>query len=139
MNALLLESLYDLWELGGCDLAAEGANGIRRQLIINLETSGLTPETGDIIRFRAVNRWDPDDEFDEWAKPLRPMSPEAERVTGTTNDDLSRCRAADAVLSDFLDFIDGAELLGDNLEFDLMFLEAAEMRSNRTPRANLAR
>jgi hypothetical protein len=29
------------------------------------------------------------------------------------------------VLSDFLDLIDGAALLSDNLEFDLMFLKAA--------------
>jgi DNA polymerase III alpha subunit (gram-positive type) len=131
MNALLLESLIDLWELEGCELAAQGASGIRRQLIIDLETSGLTPETGDIIRFRAVNRFDPDDEFDEPVKPSRPLTAEAERITGTTNERLAHCRSIDAVLNDFLDFIDGAELLGNNLEFDLMFLEAAENQLKR--------
>jgi DNA polymerase III epsilon subunit-like protein len=105
--------------------------GMKRQLIIDLETSGLTPETGDIIRFRAVNRWDPDDEFDEPVKPSRPMSAEAERITGTTNERLAHCRSVDAALPDFLDFIDGAELIGENLDFDLMFLEAAENQLKR--------
>lgn len=99
--------------------------GMKRQVIIDLETSGLTPETGDIIRFRAVNRWDPDDEFDEPVKPPRPLAAEAESITGTTNERLAHCRSIAVVLADFLDFIDGAELLGDNLEFDLKFLEAA--------------
>ncbi len=102
-----------------------GARGSNRQLIIDLETSNLNPIDGDIIRFRAVNRFDPDDCFDEWVKPDRPMLPFAEKFTGTTNAKLARCRSIEAVLSDFLDFIDGAELLADNLEFDLMFLNAA--------------
>lgn len=42
---------------------------MRRQLIIDLETSALTPDIGDIIRFRAENIADPEDAFDEWAMP----------------------------------------------------------------------
>ena len=41
----------------------------KRELIIDIETSALTPEKGEIIRYRAVNRWDEDDEFYEWATP----------------------------------------------------------------------
>ncbi|WP_156906385.1 hypothetical protein, partial [Novosphingobium acidiphilum] len=44
---------------------------MKRQLIIDLETSALTPEVGDIVRFRAESVSDPDDEFDEWVKPPR--------------------------------------------------------------------
>ena len=65
MNAALMESLYDLYELGGLELMAQGTHGLKRELIIDLETSGLNPEAGDIVRFRAVNRFNPDDEFDE--------------------------------------------------------------------------
>lgn len=65
MNAALRESLYDLYELGGLELMAQGTDGLKRELIIDLETSGLNPESGDIVRFRAVNCFDPDDEFDE--------------------------------------------------------------------------
>lgn len=95
---------------------------MKRCLILNLEMSALTPEAGDIVRFRAINFSDSDDEFDEWVKPPRPLSAEAEQVIGTTNDRLAYCRPMRAVLTDFLDFIDGAELVGDRLEFDLGFL-----------------
>lgn len=98
---------------------------MKRHLILDLETSALTPEEGDIVRFRAANFSDPDDEFDEWVKPPRPLSLEAEQVIGTTNDRLAHCRPMHVALADFLDFIDGAELVGDQLDYDLGFLKAA--------------
>ena len=42
---------------------------MRRCLILDLETSALTPALGDIVRFRAESFSDPDDDFDEWVKP----------------------------------------------------------------------
>jgi len=123
-NGLLALRANMMIEADMQDVSA-GSRGTRRQLVIDIETSGLSPETGDIIRLRAVNRIDPDDEFDEWVKPERPMVPLAEKITGTTNAKLAQCRYIADVLSDFLDFIEGAELLADNLEFDLMFLNAA--------------
>lgn len=98
---------------------------MKRQLILDLETSALDPEVGDIVRFRAEGVCDPDDQFDEWVNPPRPLSLEAEQVIGTTNDRLAECRPMQAALTDFLDFIDGAELVGDRLNFDLGFLKAA--------------
>lgn len=98
---------------------------MKRTLILNFETSALTPELGDIVRFRAESFSDPDDEFDEWVKPPRPLSLEAERIICTTNDRLAHCRPMHVALADFLDFIDGAELIGDRLSFDLAFLKAA--------------
>ncbi len=65
MNAALRESLYDLYELGGLELMAQGTHGLKRELIIDLETSGMDAERDDIIHYRAINRWDEDDEFDE--------------------------------------------------------------------------
>lgn len=62
---------------------------------------------GEIIRYRAENRFDPDGQFDEWAKPSQPLPPEAERILGVTNEQLAHCRSADEVLEDFLEFIDG--------------------------------
>ena len=74
MNDELRESLYDLYELGGVELLKQGCRGMRRELIIDLETSALSPEQRDIVRFRAVNRWDEDDEFQEYARPPIPPS-----------------------------------------------------------------
>ncbi|GGZ86413.1 3'-5' exonuclease [Novosphingobium arvoryzae] len=125
MNAELRESLYDLYEIGGLELLGQGSGGSRRELLLDLETSALTPEKGDIVRFFAQNRWACDEVFDEWVKPPRPLSLEAERIIGTTNDRLAHCRPMHVALADFLDFIDGAELIGDRLDFDLAFLKAA--------------
>ena len=55
MNAQLQESLFDLWEMGGVELADQGVHDIKRQLQLNLETSGLDPERHEIIRYQAVN------------------------------------------------------------------------------------
>jgi hypothetical protein len=109
MNARLIqsqkrlrESLYDLYEIGGLELMQAGTRGIKRELLIQLETSGLTSETGEIIRYRAINRWDADDEFDEWAKPVATLSPEAECIVGVTNEQLAGCRPSEVVLAEFV-------------------------------------
>ena len=82
-----------------------GTRGLKRELIIDLETSALTPEKGEIIHYRAVNRFDPDDEFDEWAKPSRPLSKEAESILRVTNEQLLKCRPILVVFREFSDFI----------------------------------
>lgn len=103
----LHDSLFELYMIGGLELVKAGTRGLKRDLIIDLETSALTPEKGEIIRYRAVNRWDEDDFFDEWAKPSIPLSPEAEKIVGTTNERLMHCRPTPVVLEDFLAFLDG--------------------------------
>lgn len=122
MNAALRESLYDLWEMGGLELAQQGAGGIRRELLLDLEMSGLDPEQHEIIRYHAVNRWDEDDEFFEYARPSVPLCDLAEKITGITNADLAQCRPSSSVMPEFLAFIDGAELVSDDLAFAASFL-----------------
>jgi DNA polymerase III alpha subunit (gram-positive type) len=78
---------------------------MKRELIIRLETSALTPEKGEIIHYYAVNRWDEEDEFDEWAKPLVALSLEAQRILGVTNSQLECCRSTDVALEEFLGFV----------------------------------
>lgn len=122
MNAQLRESLYDLWEMGGCELAMQRTSGVKRELLLDLEMSGLDPKYHDIIRFHAVNRWDENDEFFEYARPRHRLCEEAEKITGITNEQLENCRPSDIVMDDFRAFIDGAELVGDDLGFDVRFL-----------------
>jgi len=78
---------------------------LKCELIIQLETSALTPERGGIIHFYAVNCWDEQGEFDDWAKPSVALSSEAERILGVMNDQLAYCRSTDVVLDDFASFI----------------------------------
>ena len=80
---------------------------MKRELIIQLETSALTPEKGEIIHYYAVNRWDESDEFDEWGKPSVALSAEVERILGVTNAQLAHCRTTGVILDDFLTFLKG--------------------------------
>lgn len=41
----LHDSLFDLYEIGGLELFLAGTRGLKRDLIIKLETSALTPDT----------------------------------------------------------------------------------------------
>ncbi len=106
MNRQLHDSLFELYMHGGLELYLAGTRGIRKEFVVDLETSALTPEKGEIIHFYAVNRWDENDEFDEWAKPSRPLTAEAERLLGFTNEKLAHCRSTDVVLDEFLTFLD---------------------------------
>ena len=101
----LHDSLFELYMQGGLELFQDCTRGLKRELIIRLETSALTPEKGEIIHYYAVNRWDEEDEFDEWAKPLVAFSPEAECILGVTNSQLRFCRPTNVVLEDFTSFI----------------------------------
>ena len=102
---LLNDSLFELYMQGGLELYLAGTRGLKRELIIRLETSALTPEKGEIIHYYAVNRWDEEDEFDEWAKPLVALSSDAERILGVTNAQLESCRSTDSVSFDFFNFL----------------------------------
>ena len=101
----LHDSLFELYLQGGLELMTLGTRGMKRELIIDLEMSALTPDKGEIIHFYAVNRWDEEDEFDEWAKPSQPLSTEAERIVGVTNEQLAHCRPTADVYKDFARFV----------------------------------
>ena len=101
----LHDSLFELYMNGGLELFQAGTRGLKRELIVKLETSAITPEKGEIIHFYAVNCWDEQGEFDDWAKPSVTLSSEAERILGVLNDQLAYCRSTDVVLDDFISFI----------------------------------
>ena len=105
MNSELNDSLFELYEQGGLELYLEGTRGLKRDLIIQLETSALTPEKGEIIHYYAINRWDEDNEFDEWAKPSVQLSQEDEAIIGVTNAQLTRCRPTEVVMAEFVAFV----------------------------------
>jgi hypothetical protein len=104
----LHDSLFELYMQGGLEFYLAGTRSLKRELIIQLETSALTPEKGEIIHYYAVNRWEEEDVFDEWAKPLIPLSADAELLLGVTNEQLFTCRPTAAVMSDFVLFLGGA-------------------------------
>jgi DNA polymerase III epsilon subunit family exonuclease len=68
----------------------------------------------------------------EWSalvNPGVPIPPEATSVHGIRDVDVQGCPAAAAVLSSFLDFIDGAALVGHNAPFDVRVLVLELLRA----------
>lgn len=55
MNHDLHDSLFDLYMQGGLELYLAGTRGLKRDLIIDLETSALTPQKGEIIHYYGVS------------------------------------------------------------------------------------
>jgi hypothetical protein len=68
-------------------------------------TPGFTSDTGEVIRYRAINRWDDTDEFDERARPEIALTPEARRIVGVTNELLAGCRPSEVVPGEFIHFL----------------------------------
>jgi hypothetical protein len=78
----LHDSLFELYMQGGLELYLAGTRGMKRNLIIELETSALTPEKRKINDYYAVNLWDEEGDFDECAQPAVVLSPGADYIVG---------------------------------------------------------
>lgn len=98
---------------------------MKRRVLIDLETTALTPERGEILRFYARDLTDPSSTFDQLVKPKRPLSKLVQQITGITNEMVRNAPSLEAVMPAFLDFLDHDELVSDELGFDLSFVRQA--------------
>lgn len=98
---------------------------MKRRVLIDLETTALTPESGEILRLYARDLTDPSSTFDQLVKPKRPLSTLVQQITGITNEMVRDAPSLEAVLPDFLDFLDGATLQSTAIDFELGFLKDA--------------
>ena len=98
-----------------------------RQVILDTETTGLSWERGnrvveigciELLQRRPTGR-----NFQRYLNPDRAMEPGAQEVTGLTSEFLVDKPRFAEVVEEFLDFIDGAELVIHNAAFDVGFLE----------------
>lgn len=99
-----------------------------REIVLDTETTGLDPETGDrVVEIGAVELFDhiPTGKvFHQYINPERLMPKEAFEVHGLGDDFLADKPIFKDVASDFLDFIGGSKLVIHNALFDLKFLNA---------------
>lgn len=98
---------------------------MKRIVLIDIETTALTPERGEIIRLYACDLNDPRLKFDQLVKPKKPLSKLVQQITGITNEMVREAPSLEAVLPEFLDFLDGAVLVQSELDFALSFLKDA--------------
>ncbi len=91
---------------------------------LDLETTGLDPSTDAIIEIGAV-RFNGSRVEEEWStliNPNRPISSFITQLTGISNDMVRNAPPIQAVIQEFADFVGDAPILGQNIPFDLSFL-----------------
>ncbi len=108
-----------------------------RQVILDTETTGLDPRTGDrIIEIGCVellNLKPTGQVYHSYLDPERPNSEKSIEITGLTDDKLAGQPKFLDIVDDFLKFIGDDELVIHNAEFDMKFINAELDRIGRTP------
>jgi DNA polymerase III subunit epsilon len=98
-----------------------------RQIVLDTETTGLSWERGnrvvEIGCVELVERRPTGRTFQRYLNPERDFEPGAQEVTGLTWDFLGDKPKFAEIADEFLDFIDGAELVIHNAAFDVGFLD----------------
>lgn len=99
-----------------------------RQIFLDTETTGLSPDTGDRIVeigcVEMVNRRLTGRHLHFYINPERPNSEDAVRVHGLTDEFLSDKPTFAALVDEILDYCRGAEVIIHNAAFDIGFLDA---------------
>jgi DNA polymerase III subunit epsilon len=97
-----------------------------REIVFDTETTGLDVRDDRIIELggvELVNRFPTGRVFHRYINPQgRSVHAEALAVHGISNAQLADKPTFDAILAEFLDFIDGAKLVAHNAAFDISFV-----------------
>ena len=106
-----------------------------RQLFLDTETTGLSPDTGDrlieIGCLEMVNRRLSGGSLHLYVNPERPSSEDALKVHGITDAFLADKPRFSEVVEQLLAYVAGAEVIIHNAGFDLGFLDAELKRIGR--------
>lgn len=106
-----------------------------RQIFLDTETTGLSPESGDrIIEIGCVemiNRRLTGRHLHFYINPERPNSEDAVKVHGLTDEFLADKPVFAALADEILDYCRDAEIIIHNAAFDIGFLNAELKRLNR--------
>ena len=108
-----------------------------REVVLDTETTGLDPDTGDRIVeigcIELINHIATQEKWTTRINPERPMPAEAERIHGIRDVDLVGQPVFAEIADTFLAFIGDSPLVIHNAAFDLRFLNAELARLGRPP------
>ena len=111
-----------------------------REIILDTETTGLDPSSGDrlveIGCLEILNSIPTGQVFHAYLDPQRDMPEEAFRVHGLSREFLTGKPLFEDVAADFLAFIAEDRLVIHNAEFDMKFINAELRRVGRPPIGN---
>ena len=106
-----------------------------REIVVDTETTGLTPETGhrvvEIGCLELVNHVPTGSVFHQYLNPERDVPEEVVRIHGLTDEFLAGKPPFGSVADVFLKFVGESRLIIHNAEFDLGFLNAELARAGR--------
>jgi len=98
-----------------------------RQIVLDTETTGLNARLGDrVIEIGCVellSRNVTDRHFHTYVDPQRDVDEGASRIHGLTREFLSDKPKFGDIAKEFVDYVQGAELIIHNAEFDVEFLD----------------
>ena len=108
-----------------------------REVVLDTETTGLSPKSGDRIVeigcVELVNHLPTGQYFHEYINPERDMPEQAQAVHGLSEEFLSDKPVFAAVCEAFDEFIGDSQLIIHNAEFDMGFLNAERERLDFQP------
>lgn len=102
------------------------ANTNKRQIVLDTETTGLEPSQGhkiiEIGCVEMVNRRLTGNNYHQYLQPDREIDEGAQAVHGISNEFLNDKPRFIDVVKDFIEYLDGAELIIHNAPFDVGFI-----------------
>jgi DNA polymerase-3 subunit epsilon len=112
-----------------------------RQIVLDTETTGRSAEQNRIIEIGAIEVVDrelTDKSYHVYINPHQEVEAGALSVHGLTNEFLADKPAFKDIVQEFMDFIEGAELIIHNAPFDVGFINA-ELARNGYPITDLSK
>lgn len=96
---------------------------LKSYIAFDLETTGLNPESNEIIEIGALKVRDGkvEERFMEFIKPEERISQTITKITGITNDMVADARPVSKVIPEFIEFCEEDVLIGHNVMFDYKF------------------
>lgn len=120
-----LRHVSDLDELHYTGVTAKtDAEKLGRFVVVDTETGGLAAGRDVLLEVAAVRceNFEPVEVFQTFVNPGRAIPAEATAINGITNEMVAGAPVFADILPALQSFIDGYNLVGHNLEFDLKFL-----------------
>ncbi|GIU26610.1 DNA polymerase III subunit epsilon [Shewanella schlegeliana] len=104
----------------------------KRQIILDTETTGMNQSSGPIYLghriieigcVEVINRRLTGRHYHEYINPQQPIDEEAIAVHGITNEYVADKPKFHEIAQSFIEFIDGAEIVAHNANFDVSFMD----------------
>ena len=97
-------------------------------IVLDLETTGLYPENGDmILEIAAIpvkaGSIRTNLAFHEMVNPEKPIPPEITKINHITDEMVENAKPIREILPDFIDYIEDYPLVAHNAPFDIGFLK----------------